>query len=40
MQRRHRMKPVLQSLMLAAALLLQPAAAFAAETITVYKDAT
>lgn len=34
------MTRMLHAIMLAAALLLQPAAARAAETITVYKDAT
>jgi hypothetical protein len=34
------MKSVLHAIMLAAALMLQPALASAAETITVYKDAT
>jgi hypothetical protein len=33
-------KPVLHAIALAAALILQPAVASAAETITVYKDAT
>jgi hypothetical protein len=32
------MKPVLQAIVLAAALLLHPAVAGAADTITVYKD--
>ena len=34
------MKPMLHAIVLAAALMLQPAIASAAETITVYKDAT
>ena len=34
------MKPILHAIVLAAALTLQPAVAGAAETITVYKDAT
>ena len=34
------MKPMLHAIVLAAALLLQPVVARAAETITVYKDPT
>lgn len=34
------MNPMLHAIVLTAALLLQPALARAAETITVYKDAT
>lgn len=34
------MKAILHAMALAAALLLQPAVAHAAETVTVYKDAT
>jgi hypothetical protein len=34
------MKTMLQAIVLAAALMLQPAVAYAAETITVYKDAS
>ena len=34
------MKPMLHAIVLAAALMLQPAVACAAEAITVYKDAT
>jgi hypothetical protein len=39
-QRSQDMKSILHAIVLAAALMLQPAMAYAAETITVYKDAS